>query len=365
MSSSPNLPLEVIETVIDTLARDDPGFSSLKTCSLACQCFLELCRKHIFASITIKDGKYSIQNRTALVRLLSSTPEIAYHIRELVWHTITIEDFEDPSLPGILKTITKLQSLSIGNSFRLDHPWRENCLRPALLHLLHLPTLLRLSISRIPHFDFADLISCTNLRELSIAHMEYVETEQSFPSTLSHTPIQLHCLSFCWGCSKTISVLGRPDTRPIFNFAVLASITLVLEDTKTFEASRELFQNCSQLIKVRILLVSPPLTWTGIAKMLKPSMETLTHLDIQTGLPEERNILETDDLLAGLVAELEEIRHCQNEEPYSQIVKAKDQLSLLFVNSTRIHDAPLLGVYLGIPPMTPSRTGHQMLQFAV
>ncbi|KIM35781.1 hypothetical protein M413DRAFT_32245 [Hebeloma cylindrosporum] len=125
----------------------------------------------------------------------------------------------------------------------------------------------------------------------------------------SHNSLQLHHLSFGGSSSTAISMIGaalRPDGRPVFNLAILPSVTLLLNTFDDFEASRKLFQHCSQLSKVDISLSFPPLSWTGIAKMLKPSIETLTHLHLKTGTQDETG---TNDPLGGLVAELEEMRH--------------------------------------------------------
>ena len=62
-------PLEIEETVLNLLAdEDDQGHSALKTCSLVCQAFLPICRKHIFGSIVLND--YTIRT---LERLLHDT----------------------------------------------------------------------------------------------------------------------------------------------------------------------------------------------------------------------------------------------------------------------------------------------------
>ncbi|KIM35771.1 hypothetical protein M413DRAFT_32235 [Hebeloma cylindrosporum] len=320
MSSHPTLPFEIIEVIVDTLAQHDPGFSSLKMCSVVCQVFLDLCRKHIFASVTTHGQHHGV------LRLLSATPAIADHIRKLKWW-VKLQVFRDSSLPRILEKITKLESLTI--YWQPEARWTENHLRSPIIHLLHLPTLIRLEICDIQDFSFADLIPCTNLREFRLRSskpatgLEYntpsslphnslqptTELKYTSPSIFPHNSLQLRHLSFGGSSSTAISMIGvalRPDGRPIFNLAILPSVTLLLYAYDDFEASRKLFQHCSQLSKVDISLSFPPLSWTGIAKMLKPSIETLTHLHFTTGTQDETG---TNDPLGGLVAELEEMRH--------------------------------------------------------
>ena len=40
------IPLEIKETILELLAEDDEGHLALKMCSLVCQTFLPICRKH-------------------------------------------------------------------------------------------------------------------------------------------------------------------------------------------------------------------------------------------------------------------------------------------------------------------------------
>ncbi|KIM35539.1 hypothetical protein M413DRAFT_449687 [Hebeloma cylindrosporum] len=304
----PDLPLEIIENVLDSLAQDDIGLLYLQTCSLVCEVFLQLCRKHIFASMTINSRANLIvpeRHSSTFVSILSTTPEIADHIRKLDWN-ISVEDFEDPLLPGILEKITKLKSLAINWDWAGPR-WSENSLRSALLHLFHLPTLLRLEIYRIQDFVFTDLIPCVNLREFEFHWIEV--TEHALLSTLPHESLRLHHLPFGSETSTAISKIGsslRPDEKPIFNFAALRSVSCVFYEAKEFDASSQLFQYCSQLTDIDITIYSPPLTWAGIAKMLKSSIETLACLHFTTFMEDETG---TADPLGGLVAELEEMRH--------------------------------------------------------
>ncbi|KDR73091.1 hypothetical protein GALMADRAFT_252553 [Galerina marginata CBS 339.88] len=214
MPSSPAIPLEVIQAVIDILAQDDKELSSLKSCSLVCQTFLHLCRKHIFASIFLDGRKFAIPkpSTVTLIRLLSATPEIAYHIRTLVCY-ISSWEFEQRPLPGIFKRISKLSSLSIRWP-RSGRQWNDNPLRSAVLHLMHLPTLIHLELGNITDFVVLDLVACTNLKELKLTRIQTVENEVALPCTLSSGPIHLHQLEV--GVESSMAVLDlckkrRPD----------------------------------------------------------------------------------------------------------------------------------------------------------
>ena len=100
-------PLEIEETILDLLAdEDDKGHSTLKTCSLVCQAFLPICRKHIFGSIALNPGHHPGNMITlttdAFERLLRETPEIADYIRKLYFF-IKIADLASSSIQESLK----------------------------------------------------------------------------------------------------------------------------------------------------------------------------------------------------------------------------------------------------------------------
>jgi len=111
MSSILILPLEIEEKILDLLAEDDNDHSALKTCSLVCQAFLPICRKHIFGSIALNDYQTPSPPTThALALLLSRRPEIADYIRKLDY-TIETADVTSPLIQESLKRISRLESL--------------------------------------------------------------------------------------------------------------------------------------------------------------------------------------------------------------------------------------------------------------
>ena len=160
-------PLEIKENILDLLAEDDKGHLALKTCSLVCRAFLPNCRKHIFESIVLNhhdNNHYVISPPTspshAFERLLRETPEIADYIRKLDYNILTA-DLTSSSIQESLKRISRLEFLSVqhhnwsGNS---GLNWRNNPIRPTLLHLLHLPTLTHFKMTGMNDFIVSDLI---------------------------------------------------------------------------------------------------------------------------------------------------------------------------------------------------------------
>ena len=171
-----SFPLEIEETILDLLAKDDKDHLALKTCSLVCQAFLPICRKHIFESIVLNrhdDDDYDwislpTSPSHAFERLLRETPEIADYIRKLDYNILTA-DLTSSSIQESLRRISRLEFLSIRHH---DHHWsgnsglnwRNNPIRPTLLHLLHLPTLTHFKMTGMNDFVVSDFIPCVNLK---------------------------------------------------------------------------------------------------------------------------------------------------------------------------------------------------------
>ena len=255
-------PLEVEETILELLAadEDDEGHSALKTCSLVCQAFLPICRKYLFGSIVINAHNSRSPPFHAFERLLRETPEIADYVRTLEY-TFRIGDLTSPSIirsiQESLMRISRLEFLTLRvlcrgrDLFRFD--WSNNPIRPALLHLLHLPTLTHFMVTGIKDFIISDLIPCVNLKYLEIGNMT-MAAENTFPPILPAHLIQLNEFVARYRCSgpaiMKLCTVRRPDGQPIIDFGSLSKITLCIDYQN--EVSQELFGLCHALTDVDI-----------------------------------------------------------------------------------------------------------------
>ena len=255
-------PLEIEAQILDFLAEDDEDHSAMKICSLVCQAFLPICRKHIFGSIDLNyidrasdNGSFSpIPTAHAFERLLDETPEIADYIRKLHF-IIRITDLTSsaPPIQESLKRISRLQSLSIRSENWRGLDW-NNPMRPALLHLLHLPTLTHFAMHDIDVFTVSDLIPCVNLKYLKISFLS-MAAENAFPATLPEHSIQLNEFAGIGISAAAIMKLCTaqgPNGQPIINFRSLPKITVVIKDRDGGKASQELFRRCHFLTDVHI-----------------------------------------------------------------------------------------------------------------
>ena len=248
-------PLEIEEMILDLLAEDDEGHSALKSCSLVCQAFLPICRKHIFESIAL-NSIYVESSPTvhAFDRLLRETPEIADYIREFDYN-IRMTDLTNPSIQESWKRISRLKSLTVQQHYERNRYWSNILIRPALLHLLHLPTLTHLSVSGINDFVVSDLIPCVNLQYLNIGPYTTVADEDTFPAALPKHSIQLNKFVAGIGTAATIMKLctaRRPDGQPIIDFGSLSKIKVVFRNHDEGELSQELFGRCHVLTNAHI-----------------------------------------------------------------------------------------------------------------
>ena len=248
-------PLEIEEMILDILGEDDEGHSALKRCSLVCQAFLPICRKHIFGSIILNDCRV-VPPTTSLAfeRLIRKTPEIADYIRKLDY-TIQIEDLISPSIQESLKRISRLEYLTVGHLTIPTLDWGDNLIRPLLLHLLHLPTLTHFELTDIRNFIASDLISCINLKYLNIGRRTTVAVETTLHPALSEHSIQLNEFVSGTGTSAAIMKLcsaRRLDGQLIIDFGSLSKITVDIEESDEGEASLELFRHCHALTNVNV-----------------------------------------------------------------------------------------------------------------
>ena len=248
-------PLEIEETILDLLAEDDEGHSALKTCSLVCQAFLPICRKHIFGSIVLNEYKVPSSPTThEFDRLLLETPEIADYIRKLDYN-VRIPDFTSPSIRKSLKRISRLEFLTVRCHSSIEKlNWTYEPICPALLHLLHLPTLTHFKMIGINDFVLSDLIPCVNLKYLDIGNTT-VAAENTFPADLPEHPIQPN--EFVAGVETSAAIMHlwtarRPDGQPIIDFGSLSKITVDLKNPDEGEASQELFRRCHVLTNAHI-----------------------------------------------------------------------------------------------------------------
>ncbi|KAF9482944.1 hypothetical protein BDN70DRAFT_874360 [Pholiota conissans] len=302
----PRLPLDIVETVVDILTQeDDLNFSSIKACALVCHDFLPISRKRIFASLGINNRDtyptppYAYIHRTTSSRfreLLTTSPEIADYIRDLNYR-VREKDLEDDALIASLKSMMRLQSLTIRNavSAPISWSWSTSRIRTAFVHLFRLPTFNKLSLYCIYDLIVADLP--LNLKNFTFQHLRLLLAPP--PSS----QIKIYAMSIGYGCRAAIEQFYEArieNGEAVIDLTVLNSLEFELYNSDDVETLRNLLGHCTGLAHVKIEIIEVRLSLAGLNKMLSPSLKTLKYLQIEA-------IFEHDDIdpYCGLADELE------------------------------------------------------------
>ena len=264
---APRLPLEVVNLIIDDLAKHNDKLSSIKACALVCHSFLLLCRKHIFASVTLNAQQSFSPSLSPtsddLNHLLSNSPHLAVYVLNLDYR-VNKNEFVKERILWLLpmfKKLIKLQSLRI--SYMLsrsdESDWMSSSERKVLLPLLHFPTLTSISLTNIKNFPIADLAGCVNLKRLEIHSLKCSPNGVgTFLEILPPTPAMLERLVINTGNVKPVQLLcdaQRPDGKPIIDFSSLKEIR---SNITRLDSMTELFGKCRNLYKINLASMSLP-----------------------------------------------------------------------------------------------------------
>ncbi|KAF8811373.1 hypothetical protein BYT27DRAFT_7336357 [Phlegmacium glaucopus] len=269
------LPLEVIGLIIDIVATHTNSDSSLKACALVCRSMLPLCRDYIFATVTLNDpySRHPSPTTDDLTLLLSNSPHLAMHIRELKYY---VKEAKNTKFVAgtMFKKLVRLRTLSI--SYLVAGSTLNWLSVPQLLPLLHLPTLTSISLSEIRNFALANLAGCVNLKKLRIESVGFSTDVGDVLEVLPTTPM----LGHLEGNAKPVQRLchaRRPDGTPIIN------IKIIVAKAARLDSMKELFGICRNLRVAHLSARSPdPSSLDGLFTLLRPSLPTLVNIHIET-----------------------------------------------------------------------------------
>ncbi|KAF8801607.1 hypothetical protein BYT27DRAFT_7147106 [Phlegmacium glaucopus] len=302
----PVLPLDIIGNIVDILVNDnEKGFQCVKALSLTCKFFLPLCRKHIFSSITITTSNALVGWRSgkAFGELLSTTPEIAGHVRKL-----RIRPYDPRSVPRhpfvqVPRQLTRLESLTIlehGTFYHTHGDWKciPLSMRHLLLDFIHIPTLNHLDLRSLRNFPISHLMASPNLKHLSTTNLFLVDEGDADATALApFKPIKLRALDIAIrGLSWDILNVSSPTlflatihtgTWPILDLTGLEKISVEFFHTFLTIPLRQVFQKARQLTDIHILVDDLCFQALKLAKTITPCIQTLTrvHLVIASDRP--------------------------------------------------------------------------------
>ena len=174
MSSSHDIPQDIIDTILDELAHDT-NLNALKHCSTVSRSFFWSCCRHLFRSITIDN----LKQLKGFNRLLTSKPEISFHIRRLsVTRPARPTRVDDEDLAMVLRMVPRLRWLTWGGQFdswELQVNWLHlsSNLQSALADLFQSPGLSTVNLSNL-HFLPASILSTfTHVKRLTFLNVNF------------------------------------------------------------------------------------------------------------------------------------------------------------------------------------------------
>ena len=257
---SPVLPFDIITVIID-IAGENKDTDLLKELALVSHSFLQVCSKHLFASVDLQDvgWSYHESSKKRFVKLLKSRPDIVWYIRKLTYKVIYDMDDDDHLLSSILlhllPSFSRLNCLAISAS-TLDWNTLDTSLTSAILCLMHLPTINHIYLSDIQNFPLSSFTPCVNLHRLDLCGLECLDpvNEESPEIVVMPKIRELHTSGSCQLMTKLLHA-KRQDGQPAFNFMDLRRLSMSYDNSENEPHIRYLLQNA----KNSIYLLSPGL----------------------------------------------------------------------------------------------------------
>ena len=299
---SPFLPFDVIALIIDIVG-ENKDTDLLKRLALVSHSFLQICSKHLFATVKLHDDEFHVtSSKKAFIKLLRSRPDVVNYIRKLTYlveydnRSHPSESEDDRILSNFLLTISRLNCLTItGGGLYRDWNTPDSSLTSALLHLMHLPTINHIDLSFIENFPLFSLTSSVNLHRLDINYLGLDSPEIVVPLEMMPKIREFHVSESSLVATKLLHAKTQ-DGRPAFNFMDLRRFSISLDRLEDIQITRYILQNAKLLEKLRLIL-----GWSdgSLVGLLSPSAHTLKALDLTVFLYQHF------PLLAGVCEELE------------------------------------------------------------
>ena len=300
----PVLPLDIIALIIDTV-EETKDTNLLKELALVSHSFLQLCSKHLFATVELHNAfpsHHLASSKKGFAKLLKSRPDVVKHIRKLTYilsHNINDDRLLLPILLNFLPTYSRLNCLTIISDHLQNWNILDSSLVSTFLRLMHLPTVNHIDLSYIKNFPLSSLTPSVNLHRLDIYSMWLEEVGGSPEIELEMMPKirEFHTSESSLFTTKLLHA-KRQDGQPAFNFADLRQLSTSLEDEQNI---RYLLQNAKSLEKLH-LSVGRFRDLVGLHDIILPSARTLKVFDLTLSIysvPSPAGLCEELEAMAG------------------------------------------------------------------
>ena len=321
------LPLDILIQIIDIIG-ENKDTDLLKELALVSHPFLQICSKHLFATVELHDAAndwtgHVASSKKGFIKLLKSRPDVVKHIRKLTYTVsynyqslptypsfvtsfVNDDRLLSPILPNFLRTISHLNCLTITAS-KLKWETLDSSLTSAFLHLMHLPTINHIELSSIQDFPLSSLTPSVNLRRLDIFYLICDDTleEDGSPEFVFQSEMMPKLREFHTSDSAVLTTkllhAKRHDGRPAFNFMDLRRLSLSSSGLEDDRNIRYLLQN-ARLLEKLCLSVEPGQSLVGLHDILSLSAHTLKVFDLTVSLysvPSPAGLCEELEAMAG------------------------------------------------------------------
>ena len=155
--------LDVISLIIDIVG-ETKDTNLLEELALVSHSFLQICRKHPFATVELHNTNDCLAtSKKGFVKLLNSRLYVVKYIRKLTYGVSDDYDDDDrllsPILSNFLPTISRLNCPTITTSHR-DWNTQDSSLTSTFLYLMRFPTINHIDLSSITNFPMSSLTVC-------------------------------------------------------------------------------------------------------------------------------------------------------------------------------------------------------------
>ena len=295
---SPVLPFEILDLIIDIVGENN-DINVLKVLALVCHSFLQICSKHLFSTVELKDrfgweivhvNIRSSKNLKGFVKLLKRRPDVVKYIRKLTYKISSADsdcqsifssslddDLLSPILPNFLRTIPRLNCLKI-NASQLDWYSLNSSLTSAFLHLMHLPTLNHIDLSNIRNLPLSSLTPSVNLLRLDISHLIGRSPDFVVQSEMMPKIREFHTSDSPLLTTKLLHVKMK-DGRPAVNFTDLRRLSMSFNWRDDGQDFLYILRNV-KLLESLYLSVGPLVT-RSLVGFLSPHAHTLKVLNLK------------------------------------------------------------------------------------
>ncbi|KAF4616050.1 hypothetical protein D9613_011352 [Agrocybe pediades] len=189
---SPILPLDVVELVAEILAAEE-DIASLKSFSLVCYAFREICKKHIFSSLRLYHDptRSSPPYQPPKYLLVQGSTPLANCVREIVYFTEMNAVSKRNGGPSILKYFSRVKSFEfVLGDYSDINEWKRMApsLKSSLYSFIRANTISRLLLFRTENVPVSFFFQLPYLTDLEL---QYATIAASAPARKSVTPLRL------------------------------------------------------------------------------------------------------------------------------------------------------------------------------